>query len=132
MIQAPFNRGFEKYNVGAEEKVYDKAITYLEEAELDQRFIIYPNAYVTFKMDVDPFNEERSKEWVYDRNIPSTKFEKGSIFLWDSHLGPNEGGVLEEELDADDRLILLNTIYPEQPFQVLGGRDFEIRIYEIL
>lgn len=132
IIQTPFNRGIEKFDAGAEEKVYNKAILYLEEAELDQRFIIYPNAYVTFKMDLDPFNEDRSKEWVYNRNVPSAKFEKGSIFIWDSHLGPNEGGVLEEELEADKGLRLVHAVYPEHPFKVLGGRYFEIRIYEVL
>ena len=96
-----------------------------------EKFIIYPNAYITFKMDLDPFSSETSKEWVYDRDLPSKKFNEGSIFIWDSHLGPNEGGVLEEELLNDKRLELLKTFYPDTPFKVLGGRYFEIRVYRI-
>jgi hypothetical protein len=132
MITVPFYKGVHKFDAEAEVKVYDKVIAYLEESNLDQNFIIYPNAYLTFKMDIDPFNENRSKEWVYDRNEPSKRFESGSVFLWDSHLGPNEGGVSEEELDADKRLRLITTFYPDEPLYVLGGRRFEVRVYEIL
>lgn len=131
VIKAPFNKGFEKYDAGWEEKVYDKVIAYLEETNLVDRYIVYPNAYLTFKMDLDPFDETVSKEWVYDRDEPSKLFDPGTIFLWDSHLGPNEGGVLEEELEADKRLNHITTIYPDEPFEVLGGRMFEVRVYEI-
>ncbi len=120
-----------KFDAGQEEKVYDKMINYLNESGLSEKFIIYPNAYITFKMDLDPFSSETSKEWVYDRDLPSKKFNEGSIFIWDSHLGPNEGGVLEEELLNDKRLELLKTFYPDTPFKVLGGRYFEIRVYRI-
>ena len=132
MITVPFYKGVHKFDAEAEVKVYDKVIAYLEESNLDQKFLIYPNAYLTFKMDIDPFNENRSKEWVYDRNEPSKRFESGSIFLWDSHLGPNEGGVSEEELDADKRLRLITTFYPDEPLYVIGGRRFEVRVYEII
>jgi hypothetical protein len=50
--------------------------------------------------------------------------------VWDAHFGPNEGGVMLENLENDPYLKKVKSFYPVEKVTVLGGYDYSVQVYE--
>jgi len=78
---------------------------------------------------VNPYDEERVREFVFRREEPEYKIREGEIVLWDAHFSPNEGRLPLENLMDNPGFQLVHLVRPESPFKVLGGYEYEIYIF---
>jgi hypothetical protein len=81
-------------------------------------------------MGMDPTDPEKINHYVQDVLKPQHGILPGEIVLWDAHFGPNEGGLPLNRLMDNSYFRLINVFRPDVPFQVLGGHDYEIFIFE--
>jgi len=81
-------------------------------------------------MDLNPYDQERVHEFVYDRDHPEYKIEEGEIVIWDAHFSPNEGRLPLENLMSSEGFRLIHLTRDKEPFSVLGGYLYEIYIFQ--
>ncbi|HDR90422.1 MAG TPA: hypothetical protein ENN63_12455 [Bacteroidetes bacterium] len=110
------------------ELVY-RACQWMQKEEYSSRKIYYYNPFVYYYLGINPWDPDRSREKVPDPENPGRGIEEGEIVVWDSHFGPNEGGLPAGNLDRDSSLILIRVFEPDPPFTVLGNEPYQIRIY---
>ncbi len=112
------------------QKILDTSIDYLKENQLLSNKIYYFNPYVIYKIGIDPYDFKLSLNGIENKQKPSVGIPNGSIIVWDAHFGPNEGGVSLESLKNEKALKEISTFKPEKPFKVLGGYDYEVKIFQ--
>lgn len=130
VVKEPIQQKLFKLELGVEEKVFKKATDYLIENKLDKNYVVYYNSVITFFLDKDPFDNSMSREKVYNIENPSDGFPDHAIIIWDSHLGPNEGGLPLENLRKDPNLKLLNVFDPNEVFNQETENEFRVYIFE--
>lgn len=82
-----------------------------EKVDADERLIAYQFATTAYYLDIDPFDDERTKRlWIVDNDTPSLSLNDGDILIWDNITGNNEGGVRYESLWGDPYIIPLDTV----------------------
>ncbi len=92
--------------------------------------VFYFNPEFVFYLNIDPYDKTKSNWGVGDKMQPSNSMEFGDILIWDAHFGPNEGRVSPDAVKNDKNLQLMKTFLPVENIKVLGGYDYEIRIYK--
>ena len=102
---------------------------YLKENNLTKHKVYFFDPYVIFSLRIDPYDNNKCDWGVPNREIPSMGVPDSSIIIWDAHFGPNEGRVSLESLQNQNTLTVLQTIVPEVPFTVLGGNNYEIKLF---
>lgn len=127
-IVLPFTTDKFPVQLSKEEVLLKKVGVYLSEKHANE-FMIYYNPTISFFMDFDPYDASRSREQVVDYRYPARGMKPGTLILWDSHFGPNEGRLPLEKLKNPAQFELLQSFYPEQPFTVLGGHNYEIHLF---
>lgn len=105
-----------------------KSIGYLKEVPTTGK-VFYFNPEFVFYLGVDPYDQSKCNWGISDKLQPSNSMQYGDLIIWDAHFGPNEGGVLLNNLMIDPHLQLTKSILPIEPFKVLGGYDYGIYIY---
>ena len=96
--------------------------------------MVYLNPLVVSQLDVDPFDNNRVtelwglfpsiKQWGYGV-IPDS-----AIIIYDMHFGPNEAHIPLDTILSDKNFKLLKKFKPEKPFNVLGGYDFAVYVFQ--
>jgi len=112
-----------------EEKLVKEASYWIRSSGMDHRKIYYFNPFLIHFLGLDPYDETRSVEKVPDRDIPSNSLMPGELIAWDSHFGPNEGG-LKESVLAGDSLFRLLSYFGSTPGDNTGWP--RVAIYERL
>ena len=110
-------------------KMMSKVANYLKENQLDTNFIMAYDVTVGYSLGLDPFDKSHVSWYIINDKKPSTGFPPGTIIVWDSHLGNNEGHTPKANLLNDTNLILLKEFRPEIPVKVLGGYDYEVAVF---
>lgn len=116
--------------LGGTQALIKQASDWLKESEYYNHRIYYYDPFWCFFLDVNPYDEERVREFVYRREEPEYKIEEGEIVLWDAHFSPNEGRLPLENLMDNPGFRLVHLVRPEKPFNVLGGYTYEIYIFQ--
>jgi len=115
--------------LGGTQVLIKEASDWLRESEYFQNRIYYYDPFWCFFLDVNPYDEERVREFVFRREEPEYKIQEGEIVLWDAHFSPNEGRLPLENLMDNPGFQLVRLVRPESPFKVLGGYEYEIYIF---
>ena len=113
--------------LGTEELVLKRAVSWIREAKLDIRTVIYTDLDVPFFMDLNPYNHETcNQQWglTYLNDHP-----RHSVFIWDSHFGPNENQLPLESLMRNPYYKLLNIFRPPVKIKTLGGKSYEVVVF---
>ena len=111
---------------GMEEKIVDDFIERFKvQAEMLDRKLYTGHPYILFKLEKDPFDENKSAN-LWDWETAKT----GDLIIWDGHFGPNEHGLPRSALDSDSSFIFLWETRPEKPFYTLNQSEFCVRLYE--
>jgi hypothetical protein len=105
------------------------AAGWLKEAGHTKNKIYYYDPYWWYFLDLDPYDQEKIREKVPDVQHPEKNIKPGEIVLWDAHFGPNEGRLPLERLSENPYFELVRLFRPDEPFQVLGGYDYEIYVF---
>lgn len=77
--------------------------------------ISYLAPYIGFKAGLNP--SDHSKVWLLwglNREDPSATLNDGDILIWDSQLGPREGGIAEEKITDNPNLKLVKSLEAEE------------------
>ena len=115
---------------GRQEKVLIEAAEWVKESEFFHSKIYYYDLYFLHRLGVDPYDRERCFEKLPDNEFPGMNIPAGSIVQWDAHYGPNEGRMPLERLLENDRFRLLRVFKPAEPFEVLGGNEYAVYLFE--
>ena len=105
-----------------------ESCTYLKQESISGK-VFYFNPELVFHLEIDPYDQAKCNWGIADKQQPSNSMNYGDILIWDAHFGPNEGGVLLDNLMNDPQLQLIKSVIPAERFQVLGGYDYEIHIF---
>ncbi|HKR07383.1 MAG TPA: hypothetical protein VJY62_22305, partial [Bacteroidia bacterium] len=132
ILISPFKQSYYPFGLDGESQLTKKAVEWMKRNNLTYTKICFFPAGFSLFYELDPFND---KKVVYnikiDQPLPSYDFPKGSVLVWDSHYGANEGQIPIEKLENNHDLQLLQKFEPEHKFTVLGNHPFEIRIYKV-
>ena len=101
----------------------------MKESGHTKNMIYYYDPYWWYFLDLDPYDQEKIREKVPDVQHPENNIKPGEIVLWDAHFGPNEGQLPLERLVENPYFELVRMFSPDEPFQVLGGYDYEIYVF---
>ncbi len=115
-----------------EQRIVKEASDWLRGSEYFQHRIYYYNPFFTHFMKLNPYDEERSHQFVHDREHPENRIEEGAIVIWDAHFSPNEGKLPLENLMDNQSFRLVHLVRDKKPFTVLGGYLYEIYIFQRL
>jgi len=106
-----------------------EASLWLKKSEYFENKIYYYDPFFCHFMNLNPYDAERVRAFVYNNQTPEYKIEQGEIVVWDAHFSPNEGGLPLERLMDNPGFQLIHLVRPEKPFRVLGGYEYEIYIF---
>ena len=106
------------------------AAQWLKGSEYANRKIYYFDPYWWFFLDKDPTDRSKLQQWLPDAQHPQNYILHGELILWDAHFGPNEGQVPLQRLKENSNFQQVKAFRPDEPYQVLGGYDYEICIFE--
>jgi hypothetical protein len=107
-----------------------RAAGWLEEAEYTNRKIYYYDPYWWYFLGMNPYDTEKMHEMVPDVEHPENNIKPGEIVIWDAHFSPNEGRLPLDRLMENPYFELIKHFNPDVPFQVLGGYDYEIYVFQ--
>ena len=121
-----------KYPVelGRTQQILKGAALWLKGSSYSDRKMYYWDPYWWFFMDMDPTDREGISQYIPDATSPHKHIPDGALVLWDAHFSPNEGLVKLSSLWDNPHFRVINVFRPDLPFQVLGGHDYEIFIFE--
>jgi hypothetical protein len=116
--------------LGAPQRLIKEASLWLKNSDYFENKIFYYDPFFCHFMELNPFDEEWVRAFVYRNQEPEYNIPEGGIVIWDAHFSPNEGRLPLERLMDNPAFRLLHVVRPEKPFQVLGGYDYEIYIFQ--
>ncbi len=90
--------------------------------------VIYHSPYIGHRIGVDPYSP--SSVASIDQNRPDLGLNEGDLVVWDAHFSPNEGHTSLEWLLQHPALRFVERHEAPMPMIVLGGRQFEIFVFE--
>ncbi len=91
--------------------------------------LFYQDPLLIFRMDIDPFDQDRSaKVWGMNKQHPSKNMKSGEIIIWDGHYCPVEAGMPKETNLNDPELELLKEFRSEPPLIIFGDREYELLV----
>lgn len=129
-LRLPFHQWYFPFHLGGEEEVIGAAGNWIKDRELTDKKIYYLHPYLPFILDKDPFNSQQAVEiWNINKENPVQDFTEGSLVVWDAHYVPNEGGIALSKLQTP-YLRLLQKFIPQASFTVIGGREFQVFIFQ--
>jgi len=111
-------------------KMMTNVAKYLKKNQLDTNFIMAYDVTAGYTLGLDPFDKSHVSWYIINDKTPSVGYPDGTIFIWDSHLGNNEGHTPKTSFLKDTNLILLQEFYPKVPIKVLGGYDYEAAVFQ--
>ncbi len=115
---------------GRQEIVLGEAAEWVKRSEYFHSKIYYYNLYFLHRLGIDPYDREKCLEKLPYNEFPGKNVPAGSIVQWDAHYGPNEGKMPLERLLENDQFRLLKVFKPAEPFEVLGGYEYTVYLFE--
>ncbi len=106
------------------------AAKWIKDSEYADRKLYYFDPYLWYFLERDPNDRTLLAQWLPDVNHPQKNILAGELVFWDAHYGPNEGQVPLVRLKENPFFRQIRVFRPDEPFQVLGGHDYEIYIFE--
>jgi hypothetical protein len=116
--------------LGRTQQILKGAAKWLKGSAYADSKLYYWDPYWWFFLEIDPTDRDKILQYVPDPMHPQINIPTGALILWDAHFGPNEGQVKLNSLMDNPYFRLINVFRPDIPFQVLGGYDYEIFIFE--
>ncbi len=130
IIYEPFRLYSLPFPNGPEEKVLDEAARWIEKEKLDQHKMYSVNSYLFFKLNCDPYDNNKVSMSFPPQEQISNYVLPGELVIWDAHFGPNEGRIDLNSL-LNNKYFLLRAIFlPDQSFVTMGGRPYEVYVFQ--
>jgi hypothetical protein len=117
---------------GMVEQVLDEAVSWIQEQSHHTNKIYYYQPATFMMLDIDPHDESRIREALPNPENPGEGVAAGGILIWDAQFSPNEGRLPLERVIESGKFEMLKTFKPLHPFTVMGGREFEVVVFQRL
>lgn len=111
------------------QQLIKRAAEWIKGTEYLDNKVYYYDPYWWYFLDLNPYDTEKMQEKVPDAEHPEKNIKPGEIVLWDAHFSPNEGRLPLASLLGNPYFELVKVFRPDNPFQVLGGYDYEIYVF---
>ena len=119
------------FKLGPEDVVIKKATDWLKQTPDGNKKMFYMAPYISICLNIDPYDTaKRADLWCLNPGNPELNMPNGSILIWDSHFGPNEGKIKLDTLLKNANLTLLRKFDPDERFPVIGGMDYGVWIFK--
>ena len=130
VIQRPFVLYQFPIELDQKGKALKETALWLKNSEYKDRKVYYSDPFWFHFLGINPYDKTKSEELVpakigFEQYIPT-----GAILLWDAHFSANEGQLPEARINGSPHFNLLKSVYPSQPFKVLGDKDYSIHVLE--
>jgi hypothetical protein len=129
VIREPFIQYRIPNRMDPPQKLMNTTVDWLKTRKLTNDKVYYYDPFAVFLLGTDPWDDTLVQERLPDPENPGKSVEKGSLLIWDSHFGPNEGRLPLERVLESGQFALLKRFTPERHFTVLGGYPFEIHVF---
>lgn len=128
---AAFHQWYLPFQLGSEDKVIIAVGKWYKSSGLINKKMYYLHPFLPHALQIDPFDQTKTELlWKLDKEHPENSAEDGEIVIWDSHYGPNEGRMESTIFSENERFILLKKFMPRNEFTVIGGRKFEVCVFQ--
>ncbi len=117
------------FNLSKQQQLITESSGFIINNDLAKDKIFYYDPFVPYSMGIDPYNINVCQLGVVNKMKPSLGMPDNSLLIWDSHFGPNEGRTPLNILLSDKNLELIETFTPPEPVIVLGGYNYEVKIF---
>ncbi len=117
VVTTPFNQHHIPQRLDGMNKVMKEASDFILDAGLDARKIYYYDPAFFYFLNLNPYDEDRSKPFVYRANEPHYGILPGEIVIWDGHFPPMHGLTLED-LKESPYFETVGVFEPEHPFTI--------------
>ncbi|MEO5569823.1 MAG: hypothetical protein ABIT08_17830 [Bacteroidia bacterium] len=122
---SPFKQSYYPFRLDDEQLVTKEAAGWMKSKNIANSKIYYSSVSFPLFYEIDPFDNKKAIVNInLDEPLPSSYFPQGSVMVWDTHYGSNEGRVTVEKLKNNKSLQLLQTF-------VGNNGKFEVRIYKV-
>ena len=128
VLRVPYEQKLVPIDIGPDQVVMKKTSQWMEENGLTNHLIYYYDQYFWFSLNKNPYDTTVIREQLPGKDFPENGVPDGSIVIWDSHFGPNEGGMPLEKLQNNPHFQLLKTFSPEVSFS-FWDVPYEIYIF---
>jgi ABC-type cobalt transport system substrate-binding protein len=130
IIYEPFKFYPMPLQAGPEEQVLDKVAFWMKKQQLCDNKVFCGNAYLFFKTGSDPYDSHKVFYSFPPASDLVTGTEPGDVMVWDAHFTPNEGHLDLASL-MDNKFFALKAFFqPAQTFTTLGGRPYEVYVFQ--
>lgn len=127
----PFQQYAFPFKLGVEERVLTEAAKWMKDHADSEDPIHYLHPYMPLVLNFDPYSNVHYKQtYGLDSIQPSKDLADKAWLLWDAHYSAVEGKLPLEILLKDPQLALVKKFIPEYSFPVIGGRNFEIYLFQ--
>lgn len=126
---------FEKYHVPFQldetgKLVKETSSWLVDNGWTNNRLVFYYDPVFCHYLKLDPFNPEKAREQIANRENPAESVPVGAVVIWDGHFGPNEGGMPLEKLKDNPAFKQIYHVEPKHEITVLNGHKYEIFVFE--
>jgi hypothetical protein len=126
----PFSRYKVPFEIDSLEKLIKESSLWMKNEGLDKKLIFYYDPIFCHYLKLDPFDHEKAREQIWNKEKPEEAVPVGALVIWDAHFGPNEGHMPVERLLSNPAFKVIRHVEPEQEVRVLNGYKYEIYIFE--
>jgi ABC-type cobalt transport system substrate-binding protein len=131
IVYIPFQKYQIPFQIDATEKLVKETSSWLLDHEwISDRLIFYYDPVFCHYLKLDPFDQERTREQIHNREKPEESVPVGAIVIWDGHFGPNEGGMPLQKLRHSPAFKQIYHVEPKHEITVLNGHKYEIFVFE--
>ncbi|MCX6280889.1 MAG: hypothetical protein NTU51_02920 [Bacteroidetes bacterium] len=114
--------------LGEEEKLIKQSAVWVKSSYNPMPLVMYNDFNVPYFLDTDPYSPQKSLQiWGPSsvKNIPM-----GSVYIWDSHFGPNECRIPLDTVMRDPYMRLIRLFRPQSEILTLGGKPYEVYVFK--
>jgi hypothetical protein len=116
----------------AVEKVLAQTADWVKNENKNGKIIYYYDPVLCFMLGLDPWETTTNRTVISDGGLNLGLLAENSFLIWDAHFGPNEGNTPLDTLLNQEHLQLLNIFKPSEPFNTLGGYNYEVYVFRRL
>ena len=117
------------FKMNGEEEVIYKSKLWLKENNISYDKVFYFHPSVIPAYEINPYDHSKGEEaWNIDKLNPAKSMPPHSIFIWDAHFSPKEGGFPLNNLLQDKQLKVLNEFSPAEQFKV-WDKDYKVYVF---
>lgn len=130
IVREPFRQKSIPAKLSWTDELVKETSDWLKNSEYYKNKIYYYDPLFYVYLEISPYDTARIQELIPDRERPEYGIPEGGIVLWDAHFSANEGRLPLQAMMENKYFSTVKVFRPQEKFQVLGGYDYEIYVFQ--